>query len=116
MRTRAELVYRVAKFLRKVIAGEPLGDVENATINDEIPSIVANLNARGVFYFPDVEEVDDELFIPLARIIAASVCTDFGMTIASVPGFESEPIRSEMELRALGRTSSVSDVIRFENF
>lgn len=116
MRTRAELVYRVAKFLRKVIAGEPLGDVEYATINDEIPSIVANLAARGVTYVQDVEDIEQEAFDPLARVIAAKVCTDFGMSLAAVPGFEGEPMRSERELRALARPSVVEDVIRFDNF
>ena len=116
MRTRDEIVYRAAKFLRKVIAGEPLGSVEFATINDEIPGIIANLNSRAVTYVPDDEEFEDEIFDPLARVIAAKVCTDFGMTLAAMPGFENEPMRSEMELRAINRSASVRDVVRFENF
>lgn len=116
MRTRADLVYRVAKFLGKVIAGEPLGPVEYQTIDDEIPSIVSNLNSRGVTYVADNDEIEDEMFDPLARVIACKVCTDFSVPLASLAGFENEPRRSEAELRALGRDANSNDVIRFVNF
>lgn len=116
MRTRESLVYRVAKFLGVAVVGEALGAVEFNSIDDEVPSIVANLNSRGVTYIPDVEEIEDELFDPLARIIAAKVCTDFGMTLANLPGFEAEPMRSEMELRAIGRPAPTTDVIPFVGF
>lgn len=116
MRTRESLVYRVAKFLGVVVVGEALGAVEYSSIDDEIPSIVANLNSRGVVYIPDEEEIEDEIFDPLARIIAAKVCTDFGISLDKMPGFEEEPRRSEMELRAIGRSPSVNDVIPFVGF
>ena len=110
------MVYRVAKFLGKVIAGEPLGAVEFQTIDDEIDSIVANLNSRGVTYIPDADEIEDEAFDPLARVIAAKVCTDFGMSLANLAGFESEPMRSERELRVLRRDAKTTGAIKFVNF
>jgi hypothetical protein len=116
MATRAELVYLVAQMLRKVIAGDPLGNVEYAAIDTHIPYIVAGLVKRGVIYISYIEEIEDEIMDPLARVIAAKVGVKFGMTLASIPGFEGEPVRSEMELRALGRDTNASDVIRAQNF
>jgi hypothetical protein len=116
MRTRESLVNRIAKLLRISVAGEALGAVEFASINDEIPSLVATLNSRGVVYIPDVEEIEDDIFDPLARVLASRLCTDLGVTLGDIPGFETEPMRSEMELRSISRSPSVNDVIPFVRF
>src|SRR5687768_5522247 len=108
MRTREDLVYRIAKLLRLAVAGEALGSVEFASINDEIPSLIATLNSRGVVYVPDVEEIEDDIFDPLARVLAARLCTDLGVTLANIPGFETEPMRSEIELRSIARPATVN--------
>jgi hypothetical protein len=123
VRTRADLVNRAAKFLGKLVAGQALSAEDYASINDEIPSIVDNLNARGVTYIPEVEEIEDAMFMPLARIVAANVATDFSVPLNSLVGFvgltpaTTEPRKSELELRTLGRTAASSeDTIPFQNF
>lgn len=123
MRTRADLVNRAAKFLGKLVAGQALADEDFASINDEIPSIVENLNARGITYIPDVEEYDEAQFLPLARIVAATVCTDFSVPLNTLSGFvgptlqTSEPLKSEIELRVLARASASREtVVPFQNF
>jgi len=123
VRTRADLVNRSAKFLGKLVAGQALSTEDYASIDEEIPSIVENLNARGVTYIPDVEEIEEAMFLPLARIIAATIATDFSVPLSSLVGFvgptlaTTEPRKSELELRTLGRTAaSPDDVIPFQNF
>jgi hypothetical protein len=123
MRTRADLVNRAAKFLGKLVAGQALSAEDYQSINDEIPSIVENLNARGITYIPDVEEYDEAMFLPLARIVVATICTDFSVPLNSLAGFigptpqTTEPLKSENELRVLGRqANSPETVITFQNF
>jgi hypothetical protein len=123
MRTRADLVNRAAKFLGKLVAGQALADEDYASINDEIPSIVENLNARGIAYIPDVEEYEEAIFLPLARIVAAIVAPDFSVPLNTLSNFvgptpdTTEPRKSEIELRVLGRgPNSPETVIPFQNF
>lgn len=116
MRTRADLVYRAAKYLGKVVAGQALESEDYEAIDNEIDSLIANLNARGITFIPDDESISDEGFLPLARVLAAAVCTDFAVPLNALAGFEGEPMRSELELRALGRAGITNDRIRFENF
>lgn len=116
MRTRADLVNRAAKFLGKLVAGQALESEDYASIDNEVDSIIDNLNARGITYIQDSQSIEDAGFVPLARIVAANVCTDFSVPLSSLAGFEGEPLRSEMQLRALGRDSKTSDRISFENF
>jgi hypothetical protein len=123
MRTRADLVNRAAKFLGKLVAGQALSAEDYQSIDDEIPSIVENLNARGIAYIPDLEEYDDAIFLPLARIVAAICAPDFSVPLNTLSGFvgpspqTTEPLKSENELRVLGRqANSPETVIPFQNF
>jgi hypothetical protein len=123
VRTRADLVNRVAKFLGKLVAGQSLSAEDFASIDDEIQSVVDNLNARGVTYISDVDNIEEAVFLPLARIITTVVATDFSVPLNSLVGFvgptpaTTEPRKSELELRTLGRTvASSDDVVSFKNF
>jgi electron transfer flavoprotein alpha/beta subunit len=114
--TRVDLVEMIATFLGKLVAGQNMEDEDAAAIDSRLPAIIATLNARGVTYIPDIEEIDDEKFDPLARICAAKLSTVFSVPLDTLTGFRGEPMRSESELRAIGRTRSFDDVVRFNNF
>lgn len=123
MRTRADLVNRAAKFLGKLVAGQALAAEDYDSIDEELPSIIENLNSRGITYVADLDEIEEAGFLPLARIVAATVATDFSVPLNTLVGFvgptpeTTEPRKSELELRALARSgNSTSDVIRFQNF
>ncbi len=122
MRSREELVNRVAKFLGKLVAGQPLEAEDYASIDDELESVIENLSSRGIVYVPDLDSIDDGIFLPLARVIAAAVCSDFAVPLASIAGFvgptpeTTEPRKSEIELRVMGRNPPSNDTIRVVNF
>jgi hypothetical protein len=112
----ADLIDEIAGHLGKKVPGEDLGFVESEAIGSRIPRLIENINQRGLAYISNTDEIDDALFDPLARFLTAKICTHFGMTLANLPGFENEPMRSEVEMRVLGRQTKTNDVIRFQNF
>jgi hypothetical protein len=117
MKSRADLVNRIAKYLGKLVPGEALGAAEYSSIDDELDQLSANLIARGILTSAfDIDEIEDELFKPTARVFTCDLCTDFSVPLQSLQGFQNEPMQSLSELRVLARAPVSEDVIPFQNF
>lgn len=116
MATRVDLVEAIAENLGKLVAGQSLEAEDFEAINKRLPSLIENANRRGFVYIPDIDDLDDGIFDPFARWCTAKVCQKFSVPLNSIAGFENEPMRSEMEMRAINREAGGSDVIPFNGF
>lgn len=113
-KTRVELIARTLKILGKLRVGQSPEAEDSQSVDDEIDPLLANLNRRKVIYVPDPDDIDDEVFQPLARRLAAECADDFGVDIATMPLIN--PLNAESELRALAPATSDNDVIPFDDF
>lgn len=80
-KTRAQLKERAAKDLAVIEPGEALSAEDDATFDGLIDPLIAQLAADDVIFIQDVEEIELELFLPLARLLANVAGPDFGSPI-----------------------------------
>jgi hypothetical protein len=113
-KTRIELYQGALKRLGKLVAGEPLDPVSAQAVDDLIDPMIANLNARGVIYIGDADDIPDEAFNPLRLRLAWEAAGDFSVPYEQIP--DCQPAVTEAELRALSATPPGSDVVEFEDF
>lgn len=70
MKSRADLIRAAIGMLYEAFPGEQATDDDIATVGGLIDGKFAELARRQVFYVQDADAIDDEVFLPLARIIA----------------------------------------------
>jgi hypothetical protein len=75
-KTRIELYQGALKRLGKLVSGETLDPVSAQAVDDLIDPMIANLNARGVIYIGDADEIPDEAFNPLRLRLAWEAAGD----------------------------------------
>lgn len=99
-KTRSELKERAAKLLAIIEPGEALSAEDDETFDDLIDPLVAQLAADKIVYIQNIEEIELEVFMPLARLLANVAGPDFGSPIN-----EGAKLEDEKTLRRL--TSNV---------
>ena len=108
-RTTNDLIRRVLGLLEVVAAGQPVAAEDAELVRATLPSVLADLSARGIAAVADTDAIDDAVFLPLAEIIAGAVAADFGVAA---------PDRSaaELRLRAQQPTDGAGEPIAAEYF
>ncbi|WP_046865927.1 hypothetical protein [Microvirga massiliensis] len=108
-RTTNDLIRRVLGLLEVVAAGQPVAVEDAELVRATLPSVRADLSARGVAVVADTDAIDDAAFLPLAELVAAAVAADFGVAA---------PDRSaaELRLRAQQPTGETGEPIEAEYF
>ena len=74
-KTAENLVYEVAGILGISVAGEPLGDVERTTIDNNIDPVLAEIS--DIVYIGDRDDIEDRYFQTIARLVAVHSAAKF---------------------------------------
>lgn len=117
-RTRAELVNQVLSRLGARSIGETLttGHEDYDFVDDELDSLVAEMNARGIFYAADLDEIEDASFHPLATYMANRLADQFGLSEGDAAKLSSRAEVAERILRRLRADETAGDRVRAEYF
>lgn len=106
-KTRTQLIERAAKDLGILEPGETLSTEDAETFEGLVDPLFAQLAADGVAYVSDTEEIELELFLPLARLLANIAGPDFGSPIN-----EQAKRLDEQTLRRLTGSKSTGEVMK----
>lgn len=77
-KTRRELVYRALKDLGVLPQGQTPSDEEYDSVDDHVDPFLEDLQERDVCFVPDVEQIDDSLFLSLGHCLAWACAAEFG--------------------------------------
>jgi hypothetical protein len=77
-KTQQELIVAALGKLNACGVGEAPSAEDVEKVRGYVEPRLAQLAADRVYYVPDVEEIDDEAFIPLSILIANAAASDFG--------------------------------------
>jgi len=110
-KTRAQLKTRAGKSLAIIEPGEALSTEDDATLDDLVDPLIAQLAADNVVYIDDSEAIDVTYFLPLARLLANLAGPDFGSPIN-----EEAQVRDENILKRLASTRPTYEVHPGEYF
>jgi len=80
MSSQTDLVRSVLEELEILAAGQSVAAEDEDIILRALPSKVAELNARNVCYIGDTDDIPDEYFRPLVKIMANEVSGAFGVS------------------------------------
>lgn len=80
-KTRNQLIERAAKDLGIIEPGETLATEDRETFDGLVDPLLAQLSAEGIVYIQDDEQIENEYFLPLARLLANIAGPDFGSPI-----------------------------------
>ena len=96
MKTREDLIRRALVELKVLAAGQAPSAEDAQEVGREIGPLLSNLAKRGVYPFGSEDQIEDDAFVPLAKLLANSVAGSFG----SQPD-ENVRLLEERNLRAL---------------
>ena len=109
MKTKAELISRALGFLNVIQAGQDPSAEDYALVEGHVSGKVAELARRKILYVNDVDSIEDELFLPLARLVANSAGPEFGQ-----PYDPNVDAREEQRIKDINRGPSVYETLRTE--
>lgn len=81
-KTKTELATRALQILGVAAAGQSVAAEDLTLVEGIVDPLVAQLGIQGVTYVGDTDEIDDAVFLPLARRLALEITSDFGMPAA----------------------------------
>ena len=111
-KTSDELATRALSILGVLQAGQAPSAEDLAVVKAVISPLVAQLGLEGITYVGDEDEIDDAVFLPLARRLALEVAPDFGL-----PAVDEMTIQAaNRPLRLLAAARPTSEVIPAEYF
>lgn len=77
-KTQAELVAKALSILQEEGTGQSLAAEDTTLVNDAVVPLTDELAATGVLRIGSLDEIEDAVFLPLARMLANEVGDDFG--------------------------------------
>lgn len=110
-RTRSDLIVRVLGLLGITETGQDPSAEDVELVDGYVDGKFAELARRRVFYVQADATIDDEAFLPLAKIVANAVAPEFGL-----PFDPNTDVREEARLREMQLEPGINDVIRAEYF
>lgn len=106
-KTRSQLIERAAKDLGIIEPGETLSAEDQNTFDGLVDPLIAQLAAEGIVYIQDDEAIENEYFLPLARLLANIAGPDFGSPIN-----EAAKAQDERMLRKLTAAKASSEIVK----
>ena len=95
-KTRVELVTKALKNLGAVGAGQAPAAEDSQTVDETVEAVLSDLAQRDIYHFGDINSIEDEAFLHLAKYLANENARSFGQ--------EPDPVKkgeAERDLRAL---------------
>jgi hypothetical protein len=80
-KTRDQLIQRALKNLAIIEPGEAPSPEDYETVNDLVDPLLAQLATDQIIYIQDPEQIDLNVYMPLARLLANVAGPDFGSAI-----------------------------------
>jgi hypothetical protein len=77
-KTRAEIQKKAIDILVGGDVGSSMSAEDATALDGYIDSVVAEVNADGTTYIGDPDTLDDELFLPLSKLVANAAAEEFG--------------------------------------
>lgn len=110
-KTRAQLIERALKSIGALEPGEAPSAEDYNTVDGLIDPLIAQLATDQIATITDVEEIELDLFMPLARLLANAAGPDFGSPVNQ----EAKAI-DEQALRRLTATKPTFETMKAEYF
>jgi len=108
-KTRSQLIERAAKDLGIIEPGETLAAEDQDTFDGLLDPLLAQLSADGIVYIQDDEAIENQYFLPLARLLANIAGPDFGSPIN-----EDAKMQDEKTLRRLTTAKPSFETLKTE--
>lgn len=115
-RTQADLLQEVLENLGVLAAGQTPEQEDLSRVSEKLPSIVALLGATEVVYIPDIENIPDEFFIPLADCVTYSCKQKFGIVGDAASAIDQAYQIALMQFRVMNRGKPTYETLRSDPF
>lgn len=115
-RTTADLLQEVLENLGVLAAGQTPEQEDLARVSEKLPSIVALLGATEVVYVPDVNNIPDEWFIPLADCVAYHCKQKFGLVGDAAASVDNDYQLALLQFRVMNRGRPTGEVMKSDPF
>ncbi len=106
MKSREQLVLRALQALGVVGAGQQASAEDAKVVDDEVVPVLSDLARRNIYNFGDPDQVEEDAFVHLARILANSTAEQFGL-----PQSDETRLYAEGRLRELRAVRDAGDPI-----
>jgi hypothetical protein len=114
MKTRRDLIDRALSVLGVLGSGQSPETEDVALVDGFIDPMIADLTDRDVVYISDAEEIEDGLFLDLAKVLANNCREAFGL--ANDPRLAATGIAAENSLREKSAQGPTYRVLRSQYF
>jgi len=98
-KTQAELIVAILEDLVVLSAGQSVAQEDADVIIRRLSPKVEELNAKDIAFISDLDAIDDAMFLPLVKIMAAEVCPAFGIKGADRDRLQKAAMMAEDVLR-----------------
>jgi hypothetical protein len=96
-----DLIQAVAEQLDAAGDGQPPAPEDAGKINASLAGITADLDARDIYGFPDLDDIPDAAFRHLAVVVAGELAVAFGKTGQVLAELQGARQAAESKLRML---------------
>lgn len=114
VKSRNDLISRALQVLGAVAAGQSPASEDFDLINTNLDAALAQLAAERTVYVPNPDEIDLEIFLPLATVVAGKFLEDFGLTANQT--ILAKIAEAEGTLKKMGSTRPTYEHQRVEYF
>lgn len=115
-RTQADLLQEVLENLGVLAAGQTAETEDLARVSEKLPSIVSTLGATEVVYVPDINNIPDEWFIPLANCVTYYCKAKFGITGDAAVQVDQDYQVALLQFRIMNRGRPTGEVLKSDPF
>lgn len=110
-KTKAELIKQALNVLGVGEAGQPV-EIEDSDAVEAVVAPLLNQLARSrILYVPNVEAIDDAVFLPLARMLANEAAPSFGGQRS-----DDERLAAEMDIRRAQASYTTFQPVKVDYF
>lgn len=110
-KTRDQLIRRALKNIGIIESGETPSAEDYASVDDLIDPLLAQLAADEIIFIQDPEQIELNIYLPLARILGNISGPDFGSAIN-----EDAKTRDENVLRRISATEPTLETIKVKYY
>lgn len=119
MATQLDFVTAVLEELGVRDPGQPIAAEDQDIILRRLAPKVAELNNRNIAFVCDTDDIGDDYFLPLVKIMAAECAKAFGLTgrqLAEVQGNGGPDSKAEWALKDVVRLRNTDQTLRIDRF
>lgn len=119
MATQLDFVTAVMEEMGVLDPGQPVSAEDQGIIVRRLAPKIAELNNRGIAFIADTDDLSDDYFLPLVKIMAAECAKAFGLTgqqLAEIKAEGGKDGPAEWTLKDVVRLRSTDQTLRVDRF